>query len=55
MLNKILSECEAESRIPQRTILKQKCAHFCYKMVHCGIWDRYIVGFVQEVYNNGGR
>ena len=25
-------------------------AHFCYKMVHCGIWDWYIVGFVQEVY-----
>ena len=23
------------------------CAHFCYKMVHCGIWNRYIVGFVR--------
>ena len=26
------------------------CAHFCYKMVHCGIWDWCIVGFVQQVY-----
>ena len=25
------------------------CAHFCYKMVHCGIWNWCIVGFVQEV------
>ena len=24
-------------------------AHFCYKMVHCGIWDWCIVGFVQQV------
>ena len=26
------------------------CAHFCYKMVHCGIWDWCIVGLVQKVY-----
>ena len=26
------------------------CTHFCYKVVHCGIWDRCIVGFVQQVY-----
>ena len=25
-------------------------AHFCYIMVHCGIWDWCIVGFVQQVY-----
>ena len=25
-------------------------AHFCYKMVHCGIWDWRIVGFVQQVH-----
>ena len=25
-------------------------AHFCYKMVNCGIWDWCIVGFVQQVY-----
>ena len=25
------------------------CGHFCYKMVHCGIWDWCIVGFVQHV------
>ena len=24
-------------------------AHFRYKMVHCGIWDWWIVGFVQHV------
>ena len=24
-------------------------AHFCYKMVHCGIWDGCIVGFVWQV------
>ena len=24
--------------------------HFCYKMVHCGIWDRCIMGFVRWVY-----
>ena len=28
------------------------CAHFCYKMVHCGIWNRCIVGFVRWVYWN---
>ena len=28
------------------------CAHFCYKMVHCGIWDWCIVGCVQQVYWN---
>ena len=26
------------------------CAHFCYKMVHCGIWDWCIVGYVRWVY-----
>ena len=31
--------------IPQCTILEQKCAHFCSKVVYCGIWDRCIVGF----------
>ena len=25
------------------------CAHFCYKMVHCVIWDWCIVGFVPYV------
>ena len=25
-------------------------AHFCYKMVHCGVWHRYILGFVGWVY-----
>ena len=25
-------------------------AHFCYKMVHCWIWDRSIVGFMRLVY-----
>ena len=25
-------------------------AHFCYKMVHCGIWDRCIVEILQQVY-----
>ena len=25
-------------------------AHFCYKMVHCGIWDWCIVRFVQQIY-----
>ena len=27
------------------------CAHFCYKMVHCGIWDWCIVGFLGYVYS----
>ena len=26
------------------------CAHFGYKMVHCGIWDRCIVRFMWQVY-----
>ena len=26
------------------------CAHFCYKRVHCGIWDWCIAGLVQQVY-----
>ena len=25
------------------------CAHFCYKVVHCGIWDWCTVGFVWQV------
>ena len=25
------------------------CAHFCYKIVHCGIWDRCIAEFEQHV------
>ena len=28
------------------------CAHFCYKMVHCGKWDWCIVGFALRVYCN---
>ena len=26
------------------------CAHFCDKMLHCGIWDKCIWGFVRVVY-----
>ena len=26
------------------------CAHFCYKVVHFGIWDRRIVGFVRLIF-----
>ena len=26
------------------------CAHFCYKMLHCGIWHICILGFVRWVY-----
>ena len=26
------------------------CAHFCYKMLRCGIWCRCILGFVRWVY-----
>ena len=26
------------------------CAHFCYKVVNCGIWDWCIVEFVRQVY-----
>ena len=29
------------------------CAHFCCKMVHCGMWDGCIVEFVQQVYCRG--
>ena len=27
--------------------VRMGCAHFCYKMVHCGIWDWCIVWFVR--------
>ena len=27
-------------------------ANYCYKMMHCGIWYRWTVGFVQQVYTN---
>ena len=30
------------SHIPQYTTLEQKCAHFCSKVVYCGMWDRCI-------------
>ena len=26
------------------------CAYFCYKRVHCGIWDKCTVGFVKLIY-----
>ena len=26
------------------------CAHFCYKVVHCGVWDCCIVGLLQQIY-----
>ena len=26
------------------------CAHFCYKLLHCGIWDWCIVVFVQQIF-----
>ena len=29
----------------------QMCAHFCYKMLHCGIWDWCIMGFVHQLYS----
>ena len=29
----------------------QKCTHFCSKVVYCGIWDMWIVGFVRLVYS----
>ena len=38
-----------QTKITQYTILYQNCAHFCYKMVHCGIWDRCIVEFKNYV------
>ena len=25
------------------------CAHFCYKVVHCGMWDWWMVGFVRWI------
>ena len=39
-----------QTNIPQCTILWQKYAHFSYKMVYCGMWNWYIVVFVQQVY-----
>ena len=47
------------SQIPQCTItyptmhlsVKVTRAHFCYKMVHCGIWVWCIAGFMQQVYS----
>ena len=42
-----------QADIAQCTICNRNvhtCAHFCYSMVHCGIWDWRIVGFVQQVY-----
>ena len=40
------------TNIPQCTILEQKCAHahFCYKMVYCGIFVQCIAGSVRQVY-----
>ena len=29
-------------------------AHFCYKMVHCGIWDWFVMGYVKQVYYGPG-
>ena len=29
------------------------CAHFCYKMLYCGIWHRCILGFVRWAYTTG--
>ena len=30
------------------------CTHFCYQMLHCGIWHRCILGFVIWVYSWDG-
>ena len=35
--------------IPQCITLEQKFAHFCSKVVHCGIWNRCNVGFERLV------
>ena len=31
------------------------CTHFCYKVLHCEIWDRRIVGFVQQIYSSAEK
>ena len=35
------------SHIPQYTTLEQKCAHFRFEVVHCGIRDKCIVRYVR--------
>ena len=40
------------TNIPQCTIWNRNvntCAHFCYKMLHCGKWHRCILGFCSEM------
>ena len=49
-LTKLTNPTMYMSHIPQCTTVEQKCTHFCSKMVHCGIWDRCIVGFVNLVH-----
>ena len=36
--------------IPQCTSLEQKCTHLISEVMHYGIWDRCILGFVSLVY-----
>ena len=36
-------------QISHNALFCNKCAHFWYKMVHCGIWDWCILGFVRLV------
>ena len=38
-----------QTNISQCATLWQKCAHYCYKMVHCIIWDQCITGCVQQL------
>ena len=37
------------SHITQYNIFEQKCTQFCSNVVHCGIWNRCIVGFICEI------
>ena len=44
--------CAISHSAPFCNISVHTCAHYGYKMLHCGIWHRCILGFVRWVYNN---
>ena len=54
VLSALFDQCHvcywSDVRILQSSTLKQKCAHFCFKVLRCGIWDMCIVGFGRLIY-----
>ena len=49
--NRLISQIpQCIRQISHNAPFRNTCAHFCYEMVHCGMWHRCILGFVRWVH-----